>query len=127
MSHPQRITACLVAALMTLPVVYGFMDPALPVWGLFRRFDRYDYALVDADGRSYRFNDYVQRRAYFTCDHRLVSRFAFWLVESGHARAPLWGRSKVWDDGGLPAAQEFRVELRNGVPQILAAESAVPR
>lgn len=114
MQRRHYIVAFFVAALSTAHTLYGFIDPNWPVWGLFRKFDRYDYALVDATGKSIRLGDFVQHRAYFTCDHRLVYLMAAWLVESGHAQPPLWGRISVWTDYGDPRTDEFAVRLRDG-------------
>jgi hypothetical protein len=122
MMSRQKFIACFAAVLITLPVLYGLVDPSLPVWGLFCRFDRFDYALVDADGRSHRIRDYVQTRAYVTCDRRLVHSIALWLVESGHARPPLWGRLTAWDDAGRPVASEFRVALVHGTPNLISTQ-----
>jgi hypothetical protein len=111
MQRREIIAATAIAVLMTAPVLYGLLNPSLPVWGLFRRFERFDYSLVDADGKSLRIGDFVQRRAYVTCDHRLVYLIGSWLVESGRARAPLWGRLNVWTGSHSPESIEFTIQL----------------
>lgn len=114
MQRRPYFIAFLVAALSTVHGGYGFFDSSLPVWGLFRHFDRFDYTLIDADGRSLQLRDYVQRRAYVTCDHRQVYLIGRWLVDSGNARAPVWGRTSAWNSFGPPTTSEFTIQLVNG-------------
>jgi hypothetical protein len=119
MQRRHYIVAFVVAALSTAYTLYGFVNPTWPVWGLFRNFDRFEYTLIDANGQSYRLGDYVLRRAYVTCDQDLVFLIGGWLVESGHAQAPLWGRVRAWTDDGPPETREFVVRLVDGRASIL--------
>jgi hypothetical protein len=111
MQRREYIIAAIVAVLLTAHAVYGFVDPSLPMWGLFRRFDRFDYSLIDSEGNSFRLGDFVQQRAYHTCDHRLVYLIGSWLAESGRARPPIWGRITVWSGDVLPTSTEFTIRL----------------
>lgn len=122
MRRRDTILACVIAVLLTAPTLYGFVDRSVPAWGLFRQFDRFDYTLVDAGGQSFRIGDFVQQRAYYTCDHRLVYLVGRWLVESGRARAPLWGRITVWSGGDAPESAEFAIRLAGDGAVVVPAE-----
>lgn len=96
MSRWEKVIAVVLVALSTIHGTLGFVDRRIPAWTMFKNADRYEYVLMDREGKSHRTRDYFPARAYEISDHRLVFRFARWLVNVRPELGPIEGSVTVW-------------------------------
>jgi len=105
----RRLVALGLMALALLQGVVGLLEPRrFPGWQLFRRFDRFEYSMVDRSGRAVDVRDYLPSRAYWIGSCTIPIAVGLWLARTRPETAPLSGTLVVWD-GGVARRHRFLI------------------